>query len=124
VSQTFAKNRRYFYVFLSNCSCFALILYMVPFVIHKDRGSVRLKTFIKFVAKVNWVKEYFKLFFSLSDSFYFGYNFLKRFYYPSSISYLLEFICSEVSQYLGTKFCCYNNLFLLDTSAASVTSCS
>jgi len=124
VSQTFAKNRRYFYVFLSNCSCFALILYLVPFVIHKDRGSLWSKTFIKFVTEVIWVKVYFKPFFSLSDSFYFGYKFLKKFYYPSSINYLLEFICSEVSQYLGTKFCCYSNLFLLDTSTASVTSCS
>jgi len=124
VSQTFAKSRRYFYIFLSKCSCFTLILYMVPFVIHKDRDSLQLRTFIKFVAKVIWVKGYFKLFFSLSDSFYFGYNFLNRFYYPSSINYLLEFICSEVSQYSGTKFCCYSNLFLLNTSAASVTSCS
>jgi len=111
------------YISLSNCSCFALILYIVPFVIHKDRGSLRLKTFIKFVVKVIWVKGYFKLFFSLLDSFYFGYNFLKRFYYPSSINYLLEFIYSQVSQYLGMKFCCYSNLFLLDTSAATVTSC-
>jgi len=57
----------------------------------------------------------------LSVSLYFEHSFLKHSYYLSSLSYLLEFIYSEVTQWLVTKFCCYNSLFLLDTSAASVT---
>ena len=54
--------------------------------------------------------------------FYFENTFLKCSYYLNSLSYLLEFICSKVSEWLVMRFCCYNNLFLFHTSAASVTS--
>jgi len=44
---------------------FALILYMVPSVMHKKGGSLGLKIFLKFVNTVTGDKVYFKPFFSL-----------------------------------------------------------